>query len=74
MFEGTPAFKATISHWDIKRVNEYCVIVGFTTKDPHMDNSIRTSYIELLNLKDGWVKTRNSFYKLGEAAGQGEKP
>lgn len=65
MFEGIPTFKATISHWSIKRIGDYHVIVGFTTGEPHIDSSIRTSWIELLNLKDRWVKTRNSFYKLG---------
>ena len=66
MFEGIPTFKATISHWRIERLNQYHVLVGFTTKDMHMTSAIRTSWIELLNLKDGWVKTRNSFYALGE--------
>jgi hypothetical protein len=68
MFEGIPTFKATISHWTIKRQGEHHVIYGFTSEEPHFGTSIRTSLVELLNLKDGWVKTRNSFYKLGEMA------
>ena len=66
MFEGIPTFKATIYNWEIKRFNsEYHVIEGFTSKGMEFNTSIRTSYIELLNLKEGWVKTRNSFYALG---------
>lgn len=57
-------FKATIYHWYIQQNAEYYIVYGFTGDKPTFANTIRTSYIELLNLKDGWVKTRNSFYKL----------
>lgn len=59
-------FKATIYDWHIQKLNERYCVYGFTSTEPRLGTAIRTSYIELLNLKDGWVKTRNSFYKLGD--------
>ena len=58
-------FKATIDLWEIKPAGEHYIVTGFTGDEPKMGNTVCTSRIELLNLKDGWVKTRNSFYRLG---------
>lgn len=58
-------FKATINHWAIRQEGEYYFVWGCTGEEFTSWNSIRTSYLELINLKDGWVKTRNNFYKLG---------
>ena len=61
-------YKATIYNWEIRDFGECHVIVGTVSKVPdanaYKGDTIRTSNIELLNLKDGWVKTRNSFYRL----------
>ena len=60
--EFNPEFKDTISNWFIQQASDGTHRVYGTCEN---GTCIVTSPIEVLSIKGLWVKTLNSFYRLG---------
>ena len=61
-------YTATMKDWRVDDMGEWVTVVGVCVGDSkgRFDDGdiIRTSRVEVLNIQDGFVKTRNSLYKL----------